>query len=172
MNAFSDHAREFANQFQTSIRDNGDVFVTIKHDGPDRDTLVSMAFAANQAGISDDYAYSMVRDVLDLIADEECDNLDEARDLSTDNLIDFHDNDLIRFIADGLNRQFAQDVMDNMGPGAFGSFTSILSYAQDEAYRAALNAVVDNWPEEEDEEEEEETDISEQIAPVDNGLLD
>ncbi len=118
----------------------------------DRETLLSMTFDAHQAGISDDYAYSMVREVLAQIADTEPDDLE---DTDIDDLVDVYNGALMAWAADGTNWTFCDQAIEEYGAG-FESFMAIVMRGQELAYRAALDAVIANWPEEEDGEDDAE----------------
>jgi hypothetical protein len=131
------------------VAENGNVCFRDDNEA-DHETLLAMTFSASQAGISDDYAYSMVRDVLQLIADTEPDDLS---DTDVSDLVDVYNADLMRFIASGTNWSFADDVKEEgYDPSDFMAWVGA---AQDIAYRAALDAVISNWPEADDDDDDE-----------------
>lgn len=157
------NARTLASLFY--VAENGNV--CIKADEPDTDTVKAMVFAADQSGLGWDFAYEAVRDALQFLADTDDDEpltADRIREQShefADAHTDVYTADLVKWLASAplQHGPLCDEAAEELGDGSYLGLEKHLQHGQYEAYQRALDAVADNW-----EDEEEETDDGDEDA--------
>lgn len=157
----ADTARRLAAKFY--VAENGNTCVNSDDDDDDDgETVKAMVFQADQYGLGWDFAYEAVCNALQYIADVDEDPADgDTQYEYADSAVDPYTADLVRWLASAPLAHLAlcDEAQEEMGaPDADEGLEARLRLGQYHAYRLAMQAVADEWPEDDTEEEDEEDD--------------
>lgn len=117
-----------------------------------------MVHAADDAGLGWNFAYEAVRDCLQWIDDTGSDPRDsDTHHEAADSLVDVYNADLIKWLADAplAHYQLCDEAFSEYASDTPESIIDYIRIGQYEAYRRAMQAIADNWPDDTEEDEDE-----------------
>ena len=113
-------AKQYSVQFTRAKRDNGDEFVKVKDDAPDKEALRSLCMAGHDEGglLPDDWRYEFIEAAIDALSEVE--DADEAREHIE---ADIYTSDLTRWLHSAAYRVgYITDALEQGGGGDRGGF--------------------------------------------------
>jgi hypothetical protein len=155
----TDQSRRHRKDITMNAKTLADLFYTaedgklcIKNDEPDTETVKAMVLAADESGLGWDFAYDAVCRCLQLLADTDS----APDDCNTDDLADDWTSDLVDWLARSAGKHTNlcdEEREDTYLPHDTGMEERIRA-GQIRGYRFAMNAIADNWTDDDEDEDE------------------